>query len=98
MRQQLNKPQSEIAKEMGISIPAYSKMETGQTQLNVSRLYQLAKLFKVSIESLIGENDFEGTTGESKIGKDQLIADLQNQVSELQRKLINAYEQNFNKK
>jgi transcriptional regulator with XRE-family HTH domain len=41
--------QENIASELGISVGAYSNIERGKTEITVSRLYELAKILKVSI-------------------------------------------------
>jgi transcriptional regulator with XRE-family HTH domain len=51
--------QETIAKELGISITAYSKIERGKTNPSVLRLYQIAKCLDVSIFDFLTEPDFK---------------------------------------
>jgi len=58
LRQKQGLNQGAVAAKLGISIPAYSKIETGITDVNVSRLNQLAELYAVTVPSLIyGDKD-----------------------------------------
>ncbi|MDO7743779.1 MAG: helix-turn-helix domain-containing protein, partial [Pedobacter sp.] len=49
LRQKNGWSQDQVAKQLNISIPAFSKIETGLTTINVTRLNQLAKIFDVSV-------------------------------------------------
>lgn len=53
LRHQKGWSQQDVAKKLGISIPAFSKMETGITDLNLSRLIQIAKLFNFTAVQLL---------------------------------------------
>lgn len=44
--------QEKVAGMIHISVPAYSKMETGKTDLNFSRLKQLAEVYKITLVQL----------------------------------------------
>lgn len=44
--------QGDVADMMHISVPAYSNMETGKTDLNFSRLKQLAAVYKITLIQL----------------------------------------------
>lgn len=46
-------PQEYVAFQMGISQAAYSKKESGRTQLSILCLTKLAELYKVSLTDLI---------------------------------------------
>jgi transcriptional regulator with XRE-family HTH domain len=93
LRQKLYKNQKEVADALGISIPAYSKIETDITDINLSRLQQIADLFSVSAASLLpGKDGLEEVNAGNELAKSQ-IGDLQIQVINLQGKLINAYEE-----
>ena len=43
LRHQKSWSQEDVAKQLGISIPAFSKIETGITDINLSRLEQISK-------------------------------------------------------
>lgn len=47
-------PQEYVAYQMGISQAAYSKKETGKTELSLSVLEQVASLYQISMLDLIG--------------------------------------------
>ena len=43
-----------VANQLGISIPAFSKIESGLTTVNITRLKQLADLFETTPMALLG--------------------------------------------
>ena len=49
--------QENVAEMLGISITAYSKIERGETDVQLSRLSQIAKAFEVSIEEILNFGD-----------------------------------------
>lgn len=80
-----------IADQLGISVPAYSKIETGLTDISFSKVQQIADIYSVSIIDLlkIGEKD----------SKDEQYPNLKKQLDELtekyndqQKKMIQLYE------
>jgi transcriptional regulator with XRE-family HTH domain len=85
----------QIAEKVQVSVPAFSKIETGPTDINMSRLKQLADIFGVSILDILydeGENPQEDLLQEA----DQLKAKIREKdetVSNLQKKLIDLYEE-----
>ncbi len=95
LRQKQNKSQGKIAEELGISIPAFSKIETGITDINISRLRQIAALFNVSPESIIVDESIDEKLNQLKTDASQQISDLQNEVIKLQKKLIDSYDEIF---
>ena len=50
--------QEQVARGMGISQNAYSKIENNQTQLTVNHIKKLSKIFDVSMAELL-KDDFE---------------------------------------
>lgn len=91
LRQKMGKNQSYIAEILGVSVPAFSKIESGVTDLSLSRLKQIGRVFGVSVTSLLEDDPKEEE-------KDQLIVQLQHdlkkaseEIISLQRKLINFY-------
>lgn len=87
--------QEDVAKRLDISIPAFSKIETGITDVNLSRLNQISKLFGLTLVQLLSTTDAE----EDRQAMGQ-IEDLNKQlqtreaeVIELQKKVIELYEQ-----
>ena len=75
LRHQKGWSQEDVAKRLDISIPAFSKIETGITDVNLSRLNQISKLFGLSLVQLLSTSDPE----EDK--------QIQNEVNELQKRL-----------
>jgi transcriptional regulator with XRE-family HTH domain len=57
LRHQKEWSQEDIAKRLDISIPAFSKIETGVTDINLSRLEQIAAVFDISAVELLAFND-----------------------------------------
>ena len=49
LRQQKGWSQGDVAEMLGISVPAFSKIETDITDLNMSRLKQIAAVFEVEL-------------------------------------------------
>src|SRR6187551_1116660 len=45
--------QEDVANRLGISIPAFSKIETGVTDINLSRLEQIANIYEVDVVQII---------------------------------------------
>ncbi len=83
--------QKTVADQLGISVPAYSKIETGLTDISFSKVQQIADIYSVSIIDLlkIGEKD----------AKDEQYPNLKKQLDELiekynnqQKKMIQLYE------
>jgi len=95
LRHQKGWSQEDVAKRLDISIPAFSKIETGITDVNLSRLNQISKLFGLSLVQLMSTTDSE----EEKEKADQ-VAELtkrlqarESEVIDLQKKVIDLYEQ-----
>lgn len=49
--------QENVAEMLSISVTAYSKIERGETDVQLSRLSQIASVFKVSIEEILNFGD-----------------------------------------
>jgi len=80
-----------IADHIGISVPAYSKIETGLTDITFSKVQEIAGIFKVSMVDLL-------RIGESAGGNHQ-YPDLKKQLDEVmlrfneqQKKMIELHE------
>ncbi len=43
-----------IANELGVTTRAYSKLERGETQLTVVRLYEISKILGISVKDILG--------------------------------------------
>lgn len=83
--------QADAAKRLNISTPAFCKIETGQTDLNVSRLLQIAKTFKVSVNILLGENPIEHSLEDNANLKKALL-EKDEELNKLRKKVIELYE------
>ena len=53
------KKQPEVAAVLGIGVPAYSMMESGQREINGSKLVKLAKYYGCSADELLGTGSWE---------------------------------------
>ena len=99
LRQKNGWSQSEVAKRLAISIPAFSKIETGITDINISRLDQIARLFEVSTLEIISKEEEItelGNFAEIGILKDR-VAMKEEEIIKLQKKVIELYEEIRNK-
>jgi len=59
--------QDNVAKALGITIGAYSKIERGGTRLNLDRLDQLAGIFNIDLNNLIGYLNGESDAIDQKV-------------------------------
>ena len=95
LRHQKGWSQQDAAKRLGISIPAFSKIETGITDINLSRLNQISKLFNLTVVQLLSYSDTE----EIKEYVNEIVTITQklqqrdDEIIELQKKVIDLYEQ-----
>ncbi len=95
LRHQKGWSQEDVAKRLDISIPAFSKIETGITDINLSRLEQIAKLFEMTVVQLLTFNDTEQ--------QDKYISELEittkrlqereSDIIQLQKKIIDLFEE-----
>ncbi len=95
LRHQKSWSQEDVAKRLEISIPAFSKIETGITDVNLSRLEQISKLFDMSVVQLLTFNDVEGQEKYTS-ELEELTKKLQERETELidlQKKIIELYEE-----
>jgi len=95
LRHQNGWSQEDVAKRLDISIPAFSKIETGITDVNLSRLQQIAKLFDMTVVQLLNFNDADEEkkyTSELELANKKL-QERNNEVIELQKKVIELYEE-----
>jgi transcriptional regulator with XRE-family HTH domain len=49
--------QEDVAEKLDISTHAYSKIERGETDVNFSRLQQIAKVMEIELPHLLGLNE-----------------------------------------
>jgi transcriptional regulator with XRE-family HTH domain len=95
LRHQKGWSQEDVAKRLDISIPAFSKIETGITDINLSRLEQIATLFDLSVVQLLTYND---TEQDQKFVNElenvnKRLMDRETEVIDLQKKVIELFEE-----
>ncbi len=100
LRHQNSWSQEDVAKRLGISIPAFSKIETGITDVNISRLEQISKLFDMSVVQLLTFNDTEGQEQYNTEMEDITLKlhEREMELIDLQKKIIELYEELRNSK
>jgi transcriptional regulator with XRE-family HTH domain len=100
LRHQKGWSQEEVAKRLDISIPAFSKIETGITDINLSRLEQISALFEMSVVQLLtyneGEQDQKNASELESVNK--RLMDRETEVIDLQKKVIELFEELRHKK
>ena len=99
LRHQKGWSQEDVAKRLDISIPAFSKIETGITDINLSRLEQIANIYEIDVVQLLSA-DMEAIEHEPSnlsIIQKKLL-DREAEIANLQRKVILLYEELRNKK
>lgn len=94
LRHQNGWSQEDVAKRLDISIPAFSKIETGITDVNLSRLEQISRLFDMSVVQLLNQNDPEE---ERKVNNEleeirEKLKQREAEIIDLQKKVIQLYE------
>lgn len=99
LREQYNFSQDDMAEKLGMSKNGYGKIERGQSDLNLSRLEQIAKIFNVDISEvvknkemvLIGENrdvvqnNYGANTGEEIEKLNLIIQHQQEKIDDLKQ-------------
>jgi transcriptional regulator with XRE-family HTH domain len=95
LRHQKGWSQEDVAKRLDISIPAFSKIETGITDINLSRLEQISTLFEMSVVQLL---TFSDSDQEQKIVNEletinRKLMDRETEVIDLQKKVIELFEE-----
>jgi len=95
LRHQKSWSQEDVAKRLDISIPAFSKIETGITDINLSRLEQIANLFEMSVVQLLTFNDaeYEQKYLNELENVNKKLMDRETEVIDLQKKVIELFEE-----
>ncbi|WP_316813849.1 helix-turn-helix transcriptional regulator [Pedobacter heparinus] len=91
LRKKRHWSQKHMAELLGISVPAYSKIECAFTEVSVSRLKLLAGIFEVKASWLLDEEEAV-VNQENEVLKEKLNA-CTAKVMVLQRKLLERFEQ-----
>lgn len=84
--------QAEAAKMLNISTPAFCKIETGQTDLNISRLLQISKVFEVSIIKLITGQEESSNSSEDLVDLKEQLLEKDEEINKLRKKVIDLYD------
>ena len=94
LRQQKDWLQGDVAKKLNISIPAFSKIESDITDINISRLKQIAEIFDVELVELLsdGVNLTSEYVDELKKAK-EIIETQDAKINKLQEYIIRLYEE-----
>jgi transcriptional regulator with XRE-family HTH domain len=93
LRQRRHLNQKHMADLLGVSIPAYSKLETGITDPNFSRIQQIAQAHDVDIRQLLATGEDDKSEQQSEIDLLKLkVQNLEADVIRLQSKLIDLYD------
>lgn len=99
LRQKRGFNQKAMADLLEISIPAYSKLETGITDPNFSRINQIAKVHELTLGEFldVGEEGVNVQKQEVELLKEK-INQLESAVIRLQSKLIDLYDRDDQRK
>lgn len=93
LRQRKGLNQKSMAELLDISIPAYSKLETGITDPNFSRIIQIAQIHEMDIRQLLAVGEDEKSAQQHEIEVlNQKVLTLEASVIRLQGKLIDLYD------
>ncbi|MCX2475998.1 helix-turn-helix transcriptional regulator [Pedobacter sp. MC2016-05] len=84
--------QAEAAKMLNISTPAFCKIETGQTDLNISRLLQISKVFEVSIIKLLTGEEESSNSSEDLVDLKEQLLEKDEEINKLRKKVIDLYD------
>ena len=91
-RMALGLSQADAAKQLNISTPAFCKIETGQTDLNISRLLQIAKTFKVPVITLVTGEEADQVSSVDSDELRQQLAEKEEEINKLRKKVIDLYD------
>jgi transcriptional regulator with XRE-family HTH domain len=98
LRHQHGWSQEDVSNRLGISIPAFSKIETGVTDINLSRLEQIANIFDINVVNILALDNEEVDMSPSNLSVAQKkLIDRESEIANLQRKVILLYEELRNK-
>ncbi|HUH51742.1 MAG TPA: helix-turn-helix transcriptional regulator [Flavobacterium sp.] len=86
IRELRNLTQEYIANQLNISLRAYSKIESGETQLTIKRLNEISKILEISPIELLSfdeKNIFQNSSGSNKNLVSQSPDDVVGQLKEI---------------
>lgn len=95
LRQKQGWSQGQVAAQLKISVPAFSKIETGITDINISRLTQIAELFGTTPAAILLHEDTstDSTQISELIRLKEKLHEREEELNNLQKRLINIYEE-----
>lgn len=100
VRSQNGWSQQFIANRLNISIPALSKIETGVTDVNLSRLAQIAHILEVDIVHLMSDGKHQETPPHPSFYQNlqKRLLERDTEIVSLQRKIIELYDEIHNRR
>lgn len=94
LRQQKDWLQGDVAKKLNISIPAFSKIESDITDINISRLKEIASIFGVQITDLLSDSAAPAKEYVDELKKTKETVEAQDaKINKLQEYIIRLYEE-----
>ena len=97
LRELKNYTQEYMAQQLGLSTRAYSKIETGETQLTINRLNEISSILGIDPIEALGfdhQNVFNNCTQEGNIGinhinlPDKLIEQYEKRIEQLESEVL----------
>jgi transcriptional regulator with XRE-family HTH domain len=86
--------QDDMADKLEISLPAYSKIERNITDVSISRLTQIAKVFGITVIDLLSVS----TKPSEQSDLQKLLREKDKEINKLQKKVIELLEKLGEKK
>lgn len=97
LRELKNFTQEHMAQQLGLSTRAYSKIESGETQLTINRLNEISEILGIDPIEVLGfdhQNIFNNCTQEGNIGinhiniPDKLIDQYEKRIQQLESEVL----------
>ncbi len=99
LRHQRGWSQEDVANRLGISIPAFSKIETGVTDVNLPKMEQIADIYEIEVVQILALDSEEVEQQPSDLSVlRKKLTDRESEIVNLQRKVILLYEELRNSK
>ncbi len=74
-----------VAQALGVSPTGYAKIESGQSNVTIERLEQIAAFFEVSVADLLAEETLELTPEE--ISRKEIKAEINTEMQKLHKRM-----------
>lgn len=87
IRLKKNFTQEDVAKKLGMAQSNYARMERGLSQMTVERLTEIAEMFEMSPEAVIGYSEGDGSFKEDAQYYYNQVKKLEDKVKKLQKEL-----------